>query len=614
MKKFLSLLASLILALSICLPIAACKDKEPEVKDKYTVTFDYNYDDAPAARTREVKADTRVVALPDPSRTGYEFIAWCTDKEGKAEYNFSEKVNKDFTLYASWVIETPKHSVTFDFNYANCGNAVVVDVEQGKTISASSIPECPRLGYVYNGWYKDEAKTQVWNMDTDKVSGSITLYADYEYDPSVERDSDGNIVYDNVEIDVNYLWDWGNQTYVNSLINKFNYQYKGKIKVNMPTTDENESIVLRERQSQGIVPTRADYYPAQDVYDLAGIEFNADEYYSEAIKDCYIDGKLYTTPVMMSIPYFVYNTALMDKYNVDESGAKKPLPSTFDEFKALLLKVYEGEYNEETNSGFVTAKTNIDDWTFKEMTSSVSFLQNGSVYYKKVDGKLVNDWTEDLENNKAINALNNMNDIFGANGACHGARNGDFVQVGTIADVAAGRAFCGLLHSAMYNGTVPDTQGIGILPLSGLFTNETEEYRNLIPAHNIGYVFYKAPGASLTEVAACGVFADFISKNCSNFVSSMWYPANKDAAQTGLNPDANANATAKKTAAVLKQIGNPENFYSIEGSSVIRIISNEEAATKYIVPMLKNTAWDIEYDAAASVLALRDRIRNLLGQ
>ena len=615
LKTFLKTFSLMLLVFSLCIPFTACNNNQPVVKDKYIVTFDYNYDGAPVAKTREVKADTRVVALPDPSRTGYDFVAWCTDKEGNSAYNFSDKVNKDFTLYAAWIVQTPDYAVTFDFDYNGAPEDWVVDVKENETVAQASLPECPRLGYVIKGWYKDSEKTQEWNMATDKVTAPITLYADYEYDPSVKRDNDGNIVYENVEIDLHYLWDWGNQTYLNSLINKFNYQYSGQIKVKTPNNADRESDtvknqILYERQSQAIYPIRADYYAAQDVYDFAGIEFNAEDYYEDAISDCYINGKLYTVPVMMSVPMFVYNKDMMATYNVDSEGNALPLPSTFTELKTLLLKVYEGEYNENTNSGFVTAKTNANDWTFKEMSSSVSFFQNDAAYFKWQDGKLVNDWT-DLDN--AVNALNNMNDIFGGNGACHGSIAGDFEQKGTIADVAAGRAFMGLLHSAMYNDTVPTTQGIGILPLSGLFADGDCENKDLIPVHNIGFQFHKSSTASLTELAATAVFADFVSKNCETYVGGMWYPANKAAAEKGLN-DSSANAAAKAAASALKQVGDPENFVSLMGSPVTRMISNEEAAEKYIVPMLKNTAWDKEFDAIALATALKERILSLLGE
>ena len=94
----------------------------------------------------------------------------------------------------------------------------------------------------------------------------------------------------------------------------------------------------------------------------------------------------------------------------------------------------------------------------------------------------------------------------------------------------------------------------------------------------------------------------------------MWYPAYKRAAEKGLNPDTSANAAIKAAANTLKQVGTPDNFYSLDGCPVLKVISNDEAAEKHIVPMLKNTAWDREFDAAVSVSALRETILALLGE
>ncbi len=39
-------------------------------------------------------------------------------------------------------------------------------------------PEDPtREGYTFSGWYLDEGATVPWNMETDTVTGSMTLYA-----------------------------------------------------------------------------------------------------------------------------------------------------------------------------------------------------------------------------------------------------------------------------------------------------------------------------------------------------------------------------------------------------------------------------------------------------
>ncbi|MBQ9867579.1 MAG: InlB B-repeat-containing protein [Lachnospiraceae bacterium] len=70
--------------------------------DTFTVTFDLNGKSgtAPAAQTVE---KGKTVSKPSaPSAEGFKFVAWCTDKEGKNEYDFSTPVTADITLYAKW--------------------------------------------------------------------------------------------------------------------------------------------------------------------------------------------------------------------------------------------------------------------------------------------------------------------------------------------------------------------------------------------------------------------------------------------------------------------------------------------------------------------------------
>lgn len=45
-------------------------------------------------------------------------------------------------------------------------------------------PEPPtREGYLFTGWYRDYACYELWNMQTDTIQGSITLYAGWEPKP-----------------------------------------------------------------------------------------------------------------------------------------------------------------------------------------------------------------------------------------------------------------------------------------------------------------------------------------------------------------------------------------------------------------------------------------------
>ena len=70
--------------------------------ENFTVTFDLNYDGSKI--TTQSVTDGATVKEPDtPTREGYTFAGWYTDTECTVEYNFSEVVTENITLYAKWI-------------------------------------------------------------------------------------------------------------------------------------------------------------------------------------------------------------------------------------------------------------------------------------------------------------------------------------------------------------------------------------------------------------------------------------------------------------------------------------------------------------------------------
>lgn len=67
---------------------------------RYTVKFDTNGGSNIANQT--VKRNTVLITPEDPTKKGYLFGGWYTDKSLTAAYDFTEKVTKSFTLYAKW--------------------------------------------------------------------------------------------------------------------------------------------------------------------------------------------------------------------------------------------------------------------------------------------------------------------------------------------------------------------------------------------------------------------------------------------------------------------------------------------------------------------------------
>ena len=94
--KILTAIITLAVALSAGL-IAGCKTKVEN--GEFTVTFNYNYAEAPENIVTTVKEGKKVDKPADPERTGYTFEGWYLDAQ---PYDFNEKVKSDFELWAKW--------------------------------------------------------------------------------------------------------------------------------------------------------------------------------------------------------------------------------------------------------------------------------------------------------------------------------------------------------------------------------------------------------------------------------------------------------------------------------------------------------------------------------
>ena len=103
---------------------------DPEVPvEEYSVLFMLNYDDAGAYVTETVKAGEIVSKPSNPTRNGHTFKGWFTAVEGGAEYDFTQAVNADVTLYAQWSKKSSGssggHSHSYSWNVVKAANCTV---------------------------------------------------------------------------------------------------------------------------------------------------------------------------------------------------------------------------------------------------------------------------------------------------------------------------------------------------------------------------------------------------------------------------------------------------------------------------------------------------------
>lgn len=567
---------------------------------KVEVVYHLNYNDA-GERTVEIPTGTNAVDWNAP-RDGFKIKDWYTDEACTNAYDFSQKVMSNLNLYADWTVYEGKVEVTFNYNYPGSRSPFSVSVDKYGTVDESYAPtqdKVNRLGMKLDGWYRDAACTQRWDFENDTADSELILYAGYVADNTIPRDGEGNIIYDNVQVNVWLANNGKGQAIFAKLAEEFNKEYEGKIHVNATEAliDQNTySVRLQSTPEKSV--NEGTYYSVSDIYAMAGIDYSLDDWYEGALQDSLFKGALTSVPMLASVPYIVYNKTLMQKYNGD-----KDLPQNYTELSALLQKAYEGE--KDAKSNFKSIMTNTD-WTFKEAPSSVAFLQNGAEYYTyNTDTSMYsNNWGDPNVQNGAQTALENMYNLFGVDGNCHGstADSSSYDDHTPINAVKNGNALMCMVNYMSSNGLVENNSNLGILPLSNLFTDNTDAAAARIPVHTFGLAFYRAGKVSDVQLAAGAVFADYCSKHSEAFTEEGWYPVRKSCTDP-----AKFNETHRE---VLEQVGNPENFYTYCGYTNGKKIVNTICAEKYIVPMLTEKELNFAQKVAEMTTAIGFEINN----
>ena len=142
---------------------------------KATVTYNFNYEDAPEANVALVDVDVAITQPNAPIREGYEFIGWYTDSACTKTFDFNAGVGEDTALYAGWELKT--YTVTFDWNFDNETEAVEVEVKHGATVNTPEDSKVPTNGSkVFVGWTLDAEGTQEFDYNT-SITSDMTLYA-----------------------------------------------------------------------------------------------------------------------------------------------------------------------------------------------------------------------------------------------------------------------------------------------------------------------------------------------------------------------------------------------------------------------------------------------------
>ncbi len=151
--------------------------------DTYLVEFNSN--DGSEVESQNVAYNDYVMVPTPPTKTGWSFAGWFTDKELNNKFDFTTKVTGKMTLYAKWTIDT----YLVEFN-SNDGSEV-----ESQNVAYNDyvmVPTPPiKTGWTFAGWFTDEELNNKFEFTT-KVTGKLTLFAKWMIDTYlVEFNSNG---------------------------------------------------------------------------------------------------------------------------------------------------------------------------------------------------------------------------------------------------------------------------------------------------------------------------------------------------------------------------------------------------------------------------------------
>ena len=167
---------------------------------QYTLTFDPNGGTV-SSKTKTVTYDSAVGTLPTPTRTGYIFTGWFTDKNWTTQVKTTTiyKTASNSTVYAKW--EAITYYVAYNHNGSVVGKSThKYDAEKALTSAASL--KVSKKGYSFAGWselpdtdivkYKDEQK--VLNLTTQNEA-TLNIYSAWEANAyTITFDANGGTV------------------------------------------------------------------------------------------------------------------------------------------------------------------------------------------------------------------------------------------------------------------------------------------------------------------------------------------------------------------------------------------------------------------------------------
>ena len=140
------------------------------VANKYTVTFDVQGHGTAPESQKDIPEGNTATRPMDPTETGYTFGGWYKEAACTTEFNFSDPINADTTIYAKWTVKT--YSVSFSTSHGS--TPTTQTVEHGKT--AVNPGSLSADGWSFGGWFADSVCTTSFNF-TNPITADTVVYA-----------------------------------------------------------------------------------------------------------------------------------------------------------------------------------------------------------------------------------------------------------------------------------------------------------------------------------------------------------------------------------------------------------------------------------------------------
>lgn len=152
----------------------------------YTITFNANGEDATVTpETKTVTYGQTYGDLPTPERPANSFRGWYTTRSGadKVEPTTTVTITANQTLYAQWT--SLRKTITYNLDGGRNPDGAPTSYIEGEGVT---LPIPTRTGYVFKGWYTDEAlASEVQTAIDSEAKGEKTFYARWRVKYTVLR-------------------------------------------------------------------------------------------------------------------------------------------------------------------------------------------------------------------------------------------------------------------------------------------------------------------------------------------------------------------------------------------------------------------------------------------